>query len=147
MTREEQEKVKSKGYALAMRYLNNAKDVLRNAGREGDDDMAFKDTKYVSSASGIAYRGVLFAVRTWLESKDVKFPEADARGMNKGISIDFYRRHLTKHDKKLLRDLNLVYNDLHLSGYYDCTNSVSTINAGLKIAKDIIERVKPQGVA
>jgi len=147
MTREEQERIKNKGYSLAMRYLNNAKDALRNAGREGKEGRAFKDTKYVSSASGIAYRGVLFALRAWLEAKGVEFPAIDERGMSKGISIDFYRRHLTKHDKSLLQDLNIVYNNLHLAGYYDCTNSVSTINAGLEIAKEIIERVKPQEVA
>lgn len=134
MTKEDQELIKSKGYALAMRYFDNAKDALKNADKEG---RFFKDPKYVSSASGIAYRGALVALEHWLKLK----------GQKKGISIDLYRMHITKLDKNLLRDLNLIYNNLHLAGYYDCTNSVATIEEGFKVAKEIIERVKPQGVA
>ncbi|MDR0518334.1 MAG: DUF5618 family protein [Fibromonadaceae bacterium] len=143
MTIEEQEKIKAKEYAKAMRFMANAKDDLKQAGRDG---RFFEDPKYVSSASGIAYRGVLIALEAWLQLKGVEMPKENKRGEIKGKSIGFYREHLRRLDKRFLRELNGVYEALHLAGYYDCTISASTIDDGFEIADGIIERIKPAGV-
>ena len=140
MTIEEQENIRQENYALAMRYMANAKDALKKAGRDGK---YFKDSKYVSSASGIAYKGVLIALDSWLQTKDVKLPE-NKRGEKKGKSIGFYRESLRELDKKLLRDLNGVYDSLHLDGYYDGTLVTKIIDGGFEIAYDIINQIKPQ---
>jgi hypothetical protein len=139
--KEEQESIKKKGYALAMRYMANAKDNLKKAGREGK---CFSDPKYVSAASGIAYRGVLVALDTWLQLKDVELPKENKRGEIKGKSIDFYRTNLRRLDKRLLRELNGVYECLHIFGYYDCTLVANTIDCGFEIANEIIETIKPE---
>jgi len=139
MTIEEQQNKKQKGYAEAMRYIANAKDALQKAGRDG---RYFKDSKYVSSASGIAYKGVLTALDAWLQLKGVELPR-DKRGRGKGKSIDFYRTNLAKRDKKLLRALDGVYNSLHLDGYYDGTLMTEIIDGGFKSALEIIETIKP----
>ncbi|MCL2207277.1 MAG: DUF5618 family protein [Fibromonadales bacterium] len=141
MTREEQNKEQKEGYALAIRYLNNAKETLKKAGKEG---RRFKDTKYVSSASGIAYRGVLVALDIWLKLKCANLPKSDKHGRKKGVSVDFYRKNLMNRDKKLLDDYNDVYDSLHLLGYYDCIRSVATIEDGFKLAEEIIERIRPE---
>jgi len=139
MTVQKQQHIKQKGYALAMRYMDNAMDTLRKAGRDGK---FFEDPKYVSSASGIAYKGVLVALDHWLRLKGVDVPE-NAIGKKERKSIDFYRGHLAKLDKKLLKELNGVYYALHLSGYYDATLVSGTVDAGFEIAKEIVEKIKP----
>jgi len=144
MTLQDQQHIKQKGYALAVRYIANATEMLKKAGRDG---RYFDDPKYVSSASGIAYRGVLEALDTWLELKGVKVPKNDARGKTRGKSIDFYRGHLTSLDKRLLKDLNGAYEALHLAGYYDCVLFTRTIDEGFKIANEIVEKIKPAEVA
>jgi len=141
MTKVEQAKEQNEGYALAVRYLDNAKEMLKKAGKEG---RRFKDTKYVSSASGIAYRGVLIALDIWLKLKGADLPKSDVRGRKKGVSVDFYRKNLMNRDKKLLDDYNDVYDSLHILGYYDCIRSVATIEDGFKLAEEIIERVRPE---
>ncbi len=141
MTVQEQEHIRQKGYALAMRYIANAKDSLKKAGRNG---IYFKDSKYVSSASGIAYKGVLVALDTWLELKGIELPKTKPSRKERGKTIDFYRENLAKLDKKLLQDLNMVYDILHLLGYYDGFLSVKVINEGFEIAGMIINRIKPK---
>jgi hypothetical protein len=141
MTILEQEHIRQKEYTLAMRYMANAKDMLKKAGRDGN---YFKDSKYVSSASGIAYKGALVALDAWLKLKGVELPKSNSRGEKKGKSIDFYRTNLTELDKKLLRALNLAYSNLHLYGYYDGTLSVGTISDGFESANEIITKIKPK---
>ncbi len=142
MTVQEQEHVKQKGYAEAMRYIANAKDALEKAGRNG---MSFKDSKYVSSASGIAYKGVLVALDAWLQLKGIELPKNKPSKKERSKTIDFYRENIAKLDKKLLHDLNMVYEALHLYGYYDGTLLIGTISDGFKFAKNIINRIKPKG--
>ncbi len=60
MTPEERTRYQSKEYDEAIRYMDNAKDDLRMAGKRGDG--WYKDEKYVRSACGIAYLGVLGAL-------------------------------------------------------------------------------------
>jgi subtilisin family serine protease len=140
MTVEDQERVKREGYALAKRYMDNAKDMLKKAGRDG---RRYKDPKYVSSASGIAYKGILVALDCWLRLKEVEMPE-NKDGKENRRQIGFYRSNLKDLDKKLLNDLNDAYDDLHLFGYYDCNLNVSVIDEGFKIANDILARIKPE---
>ncbi|MCL2260390.1 MAG: DUF5618 family protein [Fibromonadales bacterium] len=141
MTKEEQIQIKRKGYALAMRYLENANDALKNAVRNGK---LFNDPKYVSSASGIAYRGALVALDTWLQLKGIGLPKSNERGRKKGVSVDIYRKHLAKLDKKFLQDYNILYDTLHLAGYYDCVLITDTIDTGFAAVKNIIERINPE---
>jgi len=146
MTLEKQEHIKQKGYKEAMHYIANAKEDLKLARRKG---RFFEDTKYVSSASGIAYRGVLKALDTWLQLKGVEVPQDFDRSKDKNKdktrTIDFYRTHLAKMDRKLLKDLNGVYESLHLYGYYDCCKVAATIDEGFEIVDDILKRIEPTG--
>jgi predicted HAD superfamily phosphohydrolase len=112
MSIEEQQKLKQKSYVEAMRYMNNAKETLQKAKKE---DNFYSDKKYVRTACGTAYNGVLIALDTYLMLKDVELPKKKRR------SIDFYTRNISKIDGKMLKYLDNVYNILHLSGYYDGT--------------------------
>ena len=59
MSRAEQEQVQAAYYQEANRYLQNARETLQKAGKEGN---YYQDEKYVKTACGTAYNGVLKAI-------------------------------------------------------------------------------------
>jgi len=136
MTVEEQEEIKKMQYTRAMRYFGNAKNALSNSGIEGK---LYTDEKYVSSACGIAYRGVLVALDCWFKLKGVEFPKEG----KKRKSIEFYMYNLGKLNGKMADRLNNVYSALHLGGYYECATDSRIIKAGFENAKVLIDLIKP----
>jgi len=132
MTVPEQQHIKQKGYAEAMRYIANAKDYLKTAGKE---ESHYKDKKYVRTACGTAYSGTLIALDALLKIKGVEVPKGKRK------TIDFYREAINK-DRKLLNAFNSAYNILHLNGYYDGETNIKTIQAGFEMAILIINKIK-----
>ena len=59
MSIQEQTETKTKYYTEAIRYMDNAKEVLEKAGKEYN---YYIDDKYVKAACAIAYNGVLKAL-------------------------------------------------------------------------------------
>jgi hypothetical protein len=119
--------LKSSGETLtpaeeAQRYLDNAREILTN--KAGKEDGLYSDVKYVKMAAGTAYAGALLILDEFLKQKEgTKF--------SKPKSIEDYTNRVRKYDKKLLRLLVNVYDELHLAGYYHGTKSVDTIQTGL----------------
>ncbi len=120
-------------YKEAMRYIDNANDSLKLAGLDGK---FYVDEKYVKTACGTAYSGILKALDFLFEIKGV--PKKRGRK-----SIDYYQRELAKLDKKLLNNLNNAYTILHLDGYYGGINGVKVIENGFDYALSIISALKP----
>jgi len=137
MTREEQNAFLSKEYAEATRYMDNAKETLRKT--EKRDDGQYKNEKYVRSACGIAYLGVLRALDTWLVLKGVQLPNR-----KKQKTIEFYVSNVTQIDKKLVAQVNSAYNSLHLEGYYRGETGIKAIENGFDAAYRIIDKIKPE---
>jgi hypothetical protein len=135
MSQEEQEKIKQKYYAEAIRYMNNAKETLKKAGKE---ENYYNDRKYVRTACGTAYHGVLIALDTYLLLKGI----AKTKGRK---SIEYYCEQLGGLDKKMLRRINSAYEALHLFGYYDGTLDARIVKVGFDEAYEIIDRIKPVG--
>lgn len=129
----EQEAVKKNYYNEALRYMANARETLKKAGKEG---RFYLDDKYVKTACGIAYNGVLKALDGYLIIKQV--PKQKGRK-----SIEYYQSNIAKLDKKLNVELKNAYEILHLSGYYDGVTSVPTIQDGFDLAEGIIKRIQP----
>lgn len=119
-------------YEEAMRYIDNANDALKLAGKDGK---FYVDEKYVKSASGIAYSGVLKALDFLFEIKNI--PKKRGRK-----SIEYYKETLGKIDKKLLKELNAAYALLHLEGYYEGQLKIGAIGEGLDSAVTIISVLK-----
>lgn len=134
MSTREQQQIKEAYYKEAMRYMNNAKETLKKAGKDGK---FYKDDNYVKTACGTAYNGVLKALDGYLLLKEIQAPKAGRK------SIEYYQSNLAKLDKKALNALNSVYSVLHLSGYYDGIISMPIIKDGFDLAYDIIEKIKP----
>ena len=121
----------------ALRYLNNAKEILKSAPIE---DNAYSDVKPVQEACAAAYLAVLKAIDLCLLT----------RGLNKkdlSRSVDGYRKalqkHLSMHDGKLLREFERLYDQLHIAGYYRALlHDVDIVKDAIRAARTFIEKVK-----
>lgn len=120
-------------YLEAKRYIDNANETLILAGIDGK---FYEDEKYVKTACGTAYCGLLKALDFLFDKKGV--PKKRGRK-----SIEYYKEVMSKLDKKLLRHLNNGYEVLHLYGYYDGETNIKVIEAGLDSALSIMEALKP----
>ncbi len=120
-------------YKEAMRYIDNARDLLALAGRDGK---FYIDEKYVKSASGVAYLGMLKALDSLFDIKNM--PKRRGRK-----AIEYYKEYLGEIDKKLLKELNAAYALLHLEGYYEGQTKIGAIEEGFDSAISIIEYIKP----
>jgi hypothetical protein len=133
---EEQKIFLTKEYAEAIRYMDNAKETLQKAGKE--DKSYYNDDKYVRSACGIAYLGVLRVLDAWLKVKGVELPKK-----KKSKSIEYYMDSIAKIDGKMRSRLSSAYNALHLAGYYWGERKIKMIESGFEDAYEIIDKIKP----
>ncbi|GHT50389.1 hypothetical protein AGMMS49982_05610 [Bacteroidia bacterium] len=136
MPNEQQEIIKQNAYAESMRYMSNAKETLQKSRKEDDH---YVTKRHVRKACGTAYNGVLLALDAFLELKGVDTSQARK-------SIKFYVSNVAKLDGKLLKDLHIAYDILHLSGYYDGVQDAIVVRRGFEYAYSIIDRIKPDHV-
>jgi len=134
---QEQKELSEKSYSEAIRYMDNAKEYLKNAQKDGN---MYRDVKYVKTACGTAYSGVLVALDGFLKSKGIN----DTKKVRK--TVEYYQYNLAKLDKKMLDHFVCAYKILHLSGYYDGLENVTVIKEGFTEANKIIDKVKPAGL-
>ena len=121
----------------ALRYLSNAKEILKKAPIE---DNRYADVKYVQEACGTAYLAVLKIIDEYLLKKGLTKKELPR-------STDAYRKALQKylavHDGKLLREFEALYEALHIAGYYRGNlYFVDMVKDAIKSAKTFIEKIK-----
>jgi len=139
MSIQEQQQTKEKYFNEAMRYMDNAKGYLKDAQKEGD---FYRDPKYVRTACGTAYSGVLFAMDGFFILKGMH--TSNSKKVRK--SIEYYQKSLGKIDKKMLDYLNSAYKILHLYGYYDGIDDARVVKLGFENAQVIIDKIKPTGL-
>jgi hypothetical protein len=120
-------------YKEAMRYIENANATLQLAGKDGK---FYVGDKYVKTACGTAYSGVLKALDFLFDIKQV--PKKKGRK-----SIEYYKGIVSGLDKSFLRNLNSAYHILLLEGYYEGETGIKNIEAGFDYVIDIIEALKP----
>jgi len=121
----------------ALRYLNNAKEILKSAPIEGN---TYTDVKPVREAFGTAYLAILEAINESLLKKGLTKKELPR-------SVEAYRKALQKysaiHDGKLTREFEKLYDMLHIAGYYrGLLYDTDVVKDALKAAKVFIEKVK-----
>lgn len=122
----------------ALRYLNNAKEILRSAPVE---DNIYTDIKPVREALGTAYLAVLETINEYLITK------AGLTKKELPKSVDAYRialqKYIAVHDGKLIREFERLYDTLHIAGYYrGLLGHVNIVKDTLKAAKAFIEKIK-----
>ena len=118
-----------KHIAEAHRYLDNAKEILREKAQK--EDGYYKDKKYVKMAGNTAYNGILEALDGLFGIKK--------KGRK---SVDWYQEELAKVDKKMLNTFNSSYEILHLLMGYDGSLNVKSSLIGLEEAEKIIKWVE-----
>lgn len=112
----------------AMRYIDNAKDILREKAKK--EDGYYQDNKYVKMAGHTAYSGILVALDGLLGGKK--------KGRK---SVDWYKSELAKIDKKITSAFTNAYDILHLSLGYDGATNVKLAQLGFEEAENIIHWV------
>ncbi len=132
---------KAASYNEAVRYIENATEILRTKGKK--KDRYYEDAKYVKMACGTAYSGVLLALETFFKMKGVPL-EAKRHGRT---NVKDYVDKLAKVDSKLLKEFNTAYRLLHLEGYYEGETKYDVIRSGIDSAIQIINKIKPQGLS
>lgn len=121
----------------ALRYLNNAKELLRSAPIEGN---FYTDKKPVREAFGTAYLAILEALNEALILRGYSKKDLPEK-------IEEYKKALKKHfavrNGKLMREFDILYESLHIEGYYrGGIYNVHAVKDYLKATKDFIEKVK-----
>jgi hypothetical protein len=120
----------------SIRYIENAKEILRKSPVE---DNYYTDIKYVKTALGCVYLGVLKAIDEFLLSKGVeryKLPK----------KVEEYEKSLKRYggvyNGKLMRQFETIYHELHIAGYYrGDLQRISIVKEAIANAKDFIEKI------
>ncbi len=120
----------------ALRYLNNAKEILKSVPVQNG---TYIDIKPVREACGTAYLAILIAIDEYLLKKGMSKKELPR-------SVDAYRRalqkYLTVHDGKLQREFEALYEALHIAGYYRGNlYLVDMIKDALKATRAFIDKI------
>jgi len=120
----------------ALRYLNNAKEILKSVPVE---DNTYTDIKPVREAFATAYLAVLEAINEYLIKKGLMKKELPK-------SVDAYRKALQKYlvvrDGKVLREFEKLYDALHIAGYYrGLIYDVEAVKAYMKATKEFIGNI------
>jgi hypothetical protein len=121
----------------AIRYLENAKEILA---KSPIGDSRYLDDKYVKSACGVAYLGVLKAIEGRLLIKGLTRKELPKK-------VEEYRKalkvHIAARNGKLIKEFDDLYDELHIAGYYrGLLHSTGAVKEIFKTARHFIEKLK-----
>ena len=122
--------------ADAIRYINNAKEILKKSKVvEG----YYTDLKYVKSAFGILYLGILNAVDKFLLKKGV-----EEKNLPKKIEeyIKYLKKYGSPYNGKLIREFESLYREVHIAGYYrGLLNSVKVVKYIFQESEKFIKKL------
>lgn len=117
--------------AEARRYVENAKETLREKGELNTETKLYEDDKYVRAAGNYLWLGVLMAL-------DAVFHVRKDRRTR--VNINEYLDAVGKRDIKLLSFVNTGYDVMHLSMTYDGVQAKGVSDEGFRLANNIIDR-------
>ena len=117
--------------AEARRYVENAKETLREKGELDVETRLYQDDKYVRAAGNYLWLGVLKALDAIFDVR------SDHRTR---VNINNYLEAIGKRDRKLLDWVDTGYNIMHLYMNYDGVQSKEVCDSGIRFANDIIDR-------
>jgi hypothetical protein len=115
----------------ARRYVQNAKDVLKEKGQLDIETQFYQDRKYVRMAGNTLWNGVLLMLDAVFHVKTDDGTRPDIRD---------YRNAIVKRDLKLLTFVNVGYDIMHLSMGYDGNPYKANCQKGISLANEIIDR-------
>ena len=119
-----------------LRYLNNAKEILSKSPIE---DKRYADDKYVKSACGVAYLGVLKAIEASLLKRGLTKKELPKKVEE---CRKILQKYVSVHNGKLLKEFDAIYDELHIAGYYrGLLHSTDAVKGAFRLAKEFIEKL------
>jgi len=121
----------------ALRYLNNAKEILKSIPVE---DNTYTDVKPVQEACGTAYLAVLKAIDEYLIKRGV-----DEKELPQSIEgyKEMIRKYIVVHNGKLIKEFEKLYKALHIAGCFrGLLEDVNMVKDAIKAARAFIEKIK-----
>lgn len=115
----------------AQRYVDNAKQTLKENGEYDRSLNRYNDDKYVRAAGHYLWNAVLIVLNAVFGVKTKTRPHPD---------IKDYKEAVGKRDRKLLALVNDGYINMHISMGYDGNPSKVVCDEGIRQANDIIAR-------
>lgn len=100
------------GFDEAIRYYNNARELLRRCKVEND---LYDDIKPVREAFGTAWLAIDMAVRAGLAARGISKKQIPQSWEDLRAAV---AKHMAVRNGKLLKLLNASYQAVHLAGYY-----------------------------
>ncbi|MBV6341925.1 DUF5618 family protein [Candidatus Magnetobacterium casense] len=120
----------------AIRYLENAREILKNTRIEGNH---YIDKKPVREACGTAYLAVLEAINDALIKKGLATKQLPKKVETYRIAL---QEHLSVKNGKLLKEFNSLYDLLHIAGYYQCLlYDAQVVKDAMKATERFIKKV------
>lgn len=117
--------------AEARRYVENAKETLREKGELNTETKLYEDDKYVRAAGNYLWLGVLMALDAFFHVR---------KDRRTRVNINEYLDAVGKRDRKLLSFVNTGYDVMHLSMTYDGVQAKGVSDEGFRLANNIIDR-------
>ena len=115
----------------ARRYMENAKTLLVEHGELDVETHSYNDPKYVKMAGNTLWIGVLYILDA------VFHVRADRRTR---VHIEDYLEAIGKRDMKLLRLVNMTYDNAHIAMGYHGEQNKDVCDSCFRMANDIIDR-------
>ena len=115
----------------ALRYVENARELLRERGQLDEEGFMYEDDKYVRAAGNYLWLGVLMALDTVFHVRKDRRTRVD---------LNAYEDAVAKRDRKLLSWVSDGYDVMHLSMTYDGVSVKKICDSGFDIAEKIIDR-------
>lgn len=114
----------------AQRYVDNAKDTLKNNGELDTATCLYGDRKYVRSAGHFLWNAVLIVLDAVFQVKTPRRRHPD---------IKDYKDAVASRDRKLLALVNNGYDTMHIAMSYDGNQSKAICDEGIRLANEIIK--------
>ena len=114
----------------AQRYVNNAKDTLKDNGELDTATRLYGDRKYVRSAGHFLWNAVLIVLDAVFQVKTPRRRHPD---------IKDYKDAVASRDRKLLALVNNGYDTMHIAMSYDGNQSKAVCDEGFRLANEIIK--------
>lgn len=114
----------------AQRYVDNAKQILKENGEYDKSLRRYNDRKYVKSAGHFLWTGMLVLLDSLFPVKTKQCPHPD---------IKDYKAAVALRDRKLLALVSDGYATMHIAMGYDGNQSKTVCDEGFRLANEILK--------
>ena len=126
----------------ARRYVENAKETLKERGKLNVEMGRYEDPKYVKAAGHYLWLSVLMALDAVFHVEEEKVAK---KGLGARVTVGDYMSAVSKRDGKLRDWVVDSYRIAHLSMGYDGVQDKAVCAVGIRVANAVIDRCEALG--